>query len=429
MLHVKILNPEDIAGGAGGGLTDAELRATPVDVAIVSGSSSGTEYTEGDTDASISGGAILWEDTSDTLRAVSAAKPLPVNVVAGGTSGTQYTEADTDASITGTAIMWEDTSDTLRAVSASKPLPVSVIAAIPAGTNNIGDVDVLTLPALAAGTNNIGDVDVLTVPAPLSTTGNGTAAAALRVTVASDSTGVLAVTDNGGTLSIDDGAGSITVDATNLSCNVAQMNGTAVTMGNGASGTGVQRVTLANDSTGVLATVSTVTTVSTLTGGGVAHDGGDSGNPIKIGLKAKSSLSGVTLVSADDRTDAFADLDGAQITKLNAPNGDLKSEAVSNTDGASTAFSNFGAVASTRNYITAITAFRSDAGTSLAYVDFRDGTGGSVLWRMPLPPNGGSVITSAVPLFKTSANTALAFDVSSALSTVYINVSGFQSKA
>jgi hypothetical protein len=37
--------------------------------------------------------------------------------------------------------------------------------ALPAGTNNIGDVDVLTLPALAAGTNNIGDVDVLTLPA------------------------------------------------------------------------------------------------------------------------------------------------------------------------------------------------------------------------------------------------------------------------
>jgi hypothetical protein len=36
---------------------------------------------------------------------------------------------------------------------------------LPAGTNNIGDVDVLTLPALPTGTNNIGDVDVLTVPA------------------------------------------------------------------------------------------------------------------------------------------------------------------------------------------------------------------------------------------------------------------------
>ncbi len=34
-----------------------------------------------------------------------------------------------------------------------------------AGTNNIGDVDVLTLPSLPAGTNNIGDVDVLSLPA------------------------------------------------------------------------------------------------------------------------------------------------------------------------------------------------------------------------------------------------------------------------
>jgi hypothetical protein len=42
---------------------------------------------------------------------------------------------------------------------------VVTLPSLPAGTNNIGDVDVLSLPALAAGTNNIGDVDVLTQPA------------------------------------------------------------------------------------------------------------------------------------------------------------------------------------------------------------------------------------------------------------------------
>lgn len=42
---------------------------------------------------------------------------------------------------------------------------VSLAAAVPAGTNNIGDVDVLTLPALPAGTNNIGDVDIASFPA------------------------------------------------------------------------------------------------------------------------------------------------------------------------------------------------------------------------------------------------------------------------
>ena len=52
--------------------------------------------------------------------------------------GTQYTEADTDASITGTAILWEDTSDTLRAVSASKPLPVTIISQVqPVGATNV----------------------------------------------------------------------------------------------------------------------------------------------------------------------------------------------------------------------------------------------------------------------------------------------------
>lgn len=92
--------------------------------------------------------------------------------------GTEYTEGDTDASITGTAILWEDGSDTLRAVSSAKPLPTAIISALPAGTAaigklaansgvDIGDVDVTSLPALAAGTNAIGkllppDVDVTT---------------------------------------------------------------------------------------------------------------------------------------------------------------------------------------------------------------------------------------------------------------------------
>ena len=80
---------------------------------------------------------------------------------------------------------------------------VTSLPALVAGTANIGDVDVLTLPALVAGTANIGDVDVLTVPAPLSTTGGGTEAAALRVTLASDSTGLVSVDDNAGSLTAD----------------------------------------------------------------------------------------------------------------------------------------------------------------------------------------------------------------------------------
>jgi len=63
----------------------------------------------------------------------------------------------------------------------------------------------------------------------------------------------------------------------------------------------------------------TITTVTTLTGGGVAHDGIDSGNPLKIGGKASSTVP--TAVAAADRTDAWFDLNGRQIVSMSAPTG------------------------------------------------------------------------------------------------------------
>lgn len=187
------------------------------------------------------------------------------------------------------------------------------------------------------------------------------------------------------------------------------------------------QLTMANSNSVVIA--SDQTSLGVTPAGNVAHDAADSGNPVKTGAKAVSSLATATMVAAADRTDNISDIDAAVIVRLNAPLGDLKSDAASNTDGASTASSVFTAVASTRNYITSIHVFRTDAGTTPIYIDFRDGTGGSVLWRMVIPPNGGAVMASAsIPIFRTSANTALAYDVSAATTTVYINVSGFQSK-
>lgn len=76
-----------------------------------------------------------------------------------------------------------------------------------------GNAQVEVAIALPAGTNNIGDVDVATVPAPLNTTGGGTEATALRVTIANDSTGVVSVDDNGGSLTVD--ASQLDVDDLN----------------------------------------------------------------------------------------------------------------------------------------------------------------------------------------------------------------------
>lgn len=65
----------------------------------------------------------------------------------------------------GQKTMAASTPVVLASDQSSIPVSATLAAAIPAGTNNIGDVDVLSLPSLPAGANNIGDVDVLTLPA------------------------------------------------------------------------------------------------------------------------------------------------------------------------------------------------------------------------------------------------------------------------
>jgi len=65
-------------------------------VDVLSGGAAGTEYTEGDTDATITGPAALAEGDDDTLTPlqVDAAKNLKVNVVAGGAGGGVVTQPD-----------------------------------------------------------------------------------------------------------------------------------------------------------------------------------------------------------------------------------------------------------------------------------------------------------------------------------------------
>jgi hypothetical protein len=189
--------------------------------------------------------------------------------------------------------------------------------------------------------------------------------------------------------------------------------GVLATTGLGAAGTGTPRVAIASD--------------STIAGSNVAHDSADSGNPLKIGAKAATTPSTATMVAAGDRTDLIADLDGSQVVRPMCPLGDILVERVSNTNGTSTASTVFGATASTRNYITSIAVFNDS--TTNGYVDFRDGTAGTILFTLPLPAKGGAVINFPVPLRQTTANTALAYDVSAALTTVYISLIGFKSKA
>lgn len=204
--------------------------------------------------------------------------------------------------------------------------------------------------------------------------GNGTASGALRVTVASDSTGVLSVDDNGSTLSVDDGGGALTVDGTvSVSGTVTAdvtgqgdvpvtLDGEAVVLGAGSAAIGklgansgvdigdvdvtsvpaplsttgggteaaALRVTVASDSTGVLSvddgggalTVDNGGTfaVQAASAGDVAHDGADSGNPVKVGAKALAHGASPTAVAAGDRTDLYANRDGIPFSIGGHPN-------------------------------------------------------------------------------------------------------------
>ncbi len=96
-----------------------------------------------------------------------------------------------------------------------------------------------------SGSIYAGQVDFAAVAGATTSVNNGTVdAGTLRVTLASDSTGLVKLATGANTI------GALTA---NQSVNVAQINGVTTLMGNGVSGTGAQRVTIASDSTGTIA--------------------------------------------------------------------------------------------------------------------------------------------------------------------------------
>jgi hypothetical protein len=103
----------------------------------------------------------------------------------------------------------------------------------------------------------------------------------------------------------------------------------------------------------------------------------------------------------------------------------LLQEVKTDTSGNSTAFSTFGATASLRNHVTAVTISNSSAST-FCTVDLRDGTAGSVIWTFPVPASGGVTMNFDPPLRQPTANAALAFDASAAVTTLSISVNGYK---
>ena len=169
--------------------------------------------------------APLQVDSSGALR------------VTGGGGGTEYTvDAAAPAAPVGTASLMER-DDALSALTevegdwtnmrsnANGALWVKHDGTVTVDGSGVtqpvsGTVSVTGVATAANQTTMIGHVDgieglLTTIDADtgtLAVTGGGTETGALRVTVANNSTGVLSVDDNGSTLSVDDGGASLTVD-------------------------------------------------------------------------------------------------------------------------------------------------------------------------------------------------------------------------
>ena len=141
----------------------------------------------------------------------------------------------------------------------------------------------------------------------LSVVGNGAAATAQRVTLANDSTGVL---------------GTVT--------NLSQLGGQAVAMGTGVRSAGTLRVTIAtDDSVPVTGTITAVTAITnalpagtnnigdvdvlTLPGvaGVAAHNAAISGNPVRTGMRAGTAL--FTAVADGNTVDTLSTITGKQV--------------------------------------------------------------------------------------------------------------------
>lgn len=219
------VKPVGSAGAAGGGLTDAELRATPVPVSGTVTANAGTnlntsalalEATLQDLktalqliDNAVSGAGFNITQLNGASVPIGAGLEATAIRVTIATDSTGVVSIDdnggsltVDGTVAVTGVSTEAKQDTIighldgvegllttidadtsilaGAVSGTE-VQVDVVAALPAGNNNIGDVDVasiaagdnnignvdiVTLPALPAGTNNIGDVDVVSSALP-----------------------------------------------------------------------------------------------------------------------------------------------------------------------------------------------------------------------------------------------------------------------
>lgn len=188
--------------------------------------------------------------------------------------------------------------------------------------------------------------------------------------------------------------------------NITQMNGANVTMGNGASGTGVQRVTLANDSTGIVALTTSTASIGKL----AANSGVDIGDTDVTSVIAGTGATNIG--KAEDAAHTTGDtgvfalgVSNENATAFGAASGDYTpiatnrygsvyvtamppSHASSNGTPITATTTSVIAAPSASTHLRVMRIHISNGGSTATWVSVRDGAAGTQHYRTYLPQGG-----------------------------------------
>lgn len=451
--------------------------ASPSNPCPVTGGTGGTSSTFGTTFPT-TGSPIGVKDSTGTVLTflkADASNNLDINCTVGCSGGTLNNNADAVAtsSANGQSGAWlyafnGTTWDRLRD-DASKNLMVNVNVALPAGSATIGAVNQAGSWAVTAnaGTNlntsalaletggNLATIGASIIAQEATTSGVKGAEAFGCVTTAKpsyttaksdclslDANGLLRASladtpSNTNNLNVNLAASGITltVSATNLSSNLAQVNGVTTLTGSGAVGTGAARVAVGQDtatiagsapgtagtpSANVLSVQGTASMTAVITQGTVASGVAVSGNVNTSGGRAQNAEA--TPVANGQAVAQAYDLAGKTIVMPYAN----KENFITGTTAAITTATNTSVIAAQaagiKTYMTAFSC--SNTGSATSSIDFTSGTGGTEMWNTIVPAGGGTNMTLPSPV-PTAAATALYVTTGSASSTIKCSVAGY----
>lgn len=333
--------------------------------------------------------------------------------------GTQYAEGSTQATITGTAILWEDTSDVVRAVSSSKPLPVDVKNASltiqeplsvddNGGSLTIDNADITTIAGAVSGGQMQVDLVAITPDLMLGSDFSNVMGTASLVT-GTQADNLANTTDGLQTTTMNYWYDGSTWDRARGD----STDGLLVNLGSNNDVT-IASVTpdlmLGTDFSNVFGAASLTNNSGIRVGGDEANDAADDGNPLKIGGRAQSLWAQPDEVGDDDRVDGLYDRNGYQHVR-----GDFDPKYADINDSTSGDNTIVAAAGAGKRIAIWAVALVSDGTVD---VRFEDGAGGTAFTgQIPLQSREGFTYTAGglVPLWVGSANTLFNLELSAAV--------------